>query len=92
MRREQLPALNREYIVASSDDKKGWHFDVERILYDAMQGEAKIQAKILRERVMELTNIQNPNAYNALLHEFLDKHLIVQKQEGRLTFYEPAPF
>ena len=89
---ERLPPLNREYIVVSNDDKKGWHFDVERILYDAMQGEAKVQAKILRERVMGLTNIQNPNAYNVILHELLDKHLIVQKQEGRLTFYEPAPF
>ena len=89
---ERLPPLNRDYIVESSDDKRGWHFDVERIIADAMNGEGRVQAKILRERVMTLTHIQNPNAYNAILHEAIDRKLILQTQEGRLTFYEPAPF
>ncbi len=89
---ERLPPLNRDYIVASSDDKRGWHFDVERIIADAMNGEGRVQAKILRERVMTLTHIQNPNAYNAILHEAIDRKLILQTQEGRLTFYDPAPF
>ena len=88
----RFPPLNREYIVEAIDDKKGWRFDVERIICDAMRGEERVQAKILRERVMELTNIQNPNAYNPILHEAIDRKLIVQIQEGRLTFYEPAPF
>ena len=90
--KEHLPPLNPDYIVKSSDDKKGWHFDVEHIVRDAMNGELRVQAKILRERVMSLTNIQNPNAYNTILHEAMDRKLIEQTQEGRLTFYEPAPF
>ncbi len=90
--KEHLPPLNPDYIVKSSDDKKGWHFDVEHIVRDAMNGELRVQAKILRERVMSLTNIQNPNAYNTILHEAMDRKLIEQTQEGRLTFYEPVPF
>ena len=80
--KEHLPPLNPDYIMKSSDDKKGWHFDVEHIIRDAMNGELRVQAKILRERVMSLTNIQNPNAYNTILHEAMDRKLIEQTQEG----------
>ena len=91
-KKDKLPPLNREYIVTSDDDKKGWHFDVEKIIHDVMKGAERIQAKTLREGIMKLTHIENPYTYNDILREAIGNKLIVQKQEKRLTFYEAAPF
>ena len=90
--KDKFPPLNRQYIVETDENRQGWRFDVERIVMDALQGEARVQGSVLRDRVMSLTNIQNPNAYNVVLHEAIDKKLIVKKQEGALVFYEPTPF
>ena len=91
-KKDKLPPLNREYIVTSDDDKKGWHFDVEKIIHDVMKGAERIQAKTLREGIMKLTHIENPYTYNDILREAIGNKLIVQKQDNRLTFYEAAPF
>ena len=91
-KKEKFPPLNLEYIVTSADDKRGWHFDVEKIIRDVMGGTERIQASTLREGVMKLTHIENPYTYNDILREAIENKLIVQKQENRLTFYEAAPF
>ena len=90
--KDKFPPLNRQYIVETSENKQGWRFDVERIIMDALQGEARVQGGVLRDRVMSLTNVQKPITYNAILHEAIDKKLIVKKQEGKQVFYEPTPF
>ncbi len=89
---DKFPPLNRQYIVLTSENKQGWRFDVERIIMDALQGEDRVQGGVLRDRVMSLTNVQKPITYNAILHEAIDKKLIVKKQEGKQVFYEPTPF
>lgn len=90
--KDKFPPLNRQYIVETDENRQGWRFDVERIVMDALQGEARVQGSVLRDRVMSLTHVQKPITYNAILHEAIDKKLIVKKQEGALVFYEPTPF
>ncbi len=90
MRREQLPSINREYIV--HEDDGSWRFDVMKLFLAAFQGADELQGGVLRERVMQLSGIVIPFKYNQLLHQALDVKIIEKSQSDGLTVYRPAPF
>ena len=90
MRREQLPSINREYIV--HEDDGSWRFDVMKLFLAAFQGADELQGGVLRERVMQLSGIVIPFKYNQLLHQALDEKIIEKSQSDGLTVYRPAPF
>ena len=90
MRREQLPSINREYIV--HEDDGSWRFDVMKLFLAAFQGADELQGGVLRERVMQLSGIVIPFKYNQLLHQAIDQKIIEKSQSDGLTVYRPAPF
>ena len=87
---EQLPPLNRQYIV--SQDGGQWEFDLRRLFTDALQGEDEVQARIFRQRVMDLSGITLYMTYNNLLCKALEQKVIEKVNRGRVTFYRAAPF
>ena len=93
MRREQLPPLNREYIVQDENDEEGWHVDLRKLIGDVMAGRSQISGQELKEQVCQLAKISSWKFYNKLLADAVSSRIVLKSFDhvGRVI-YAMAPF
>ena len=89
--RSKLPSLNDEYIVHETEG--GWHFDVQRLFSDILQGKSEIGHPEMQLRLMELTNIKSYQRAAEVIREAIAQNVIEKGEDAqRHVVYRPAPF
>ena len=88
---EQLPSINRDYIVYEDDGS--WHMDIRRLFNDVLAGRDQITGVDLRKEVCERANIVSWKFYNSLLDKAIEEKVIMKSYDhARHVIYTPAPF